>query len=125
MRHPIPLVFRPVGKASRLPHPVIINSVIIDIRLICKRRPCAKYERILLHCLHRFRKIDRHETTGHFPIRFLFSVILGTTEIPKIPRQKLSTPNSPTIVIQIIVDQVCVVSVNSRIFIFLIFRSIS
>ena len=57
-RDPVPFMVLPIGKTRGLANAVVIDTIVVDIRLVRERRPSAEYEGKLLYSFHGLGKVD-------------------------------------------------------------------
>src|SRR5258708_21926328 len=72
---PVPLVVGTVGEAGGLADTIIVDTVVVDVRLVGEGGPGAEHEGELLDRLYRLGEVDRHETAGHLSARFFPRVV--------------------------------------------------
>src|SRR5260370_27265699 len=77
---PVPLVVGTVGKAGGLADTVIVDTVVVDVRLVGEGGPGTEHEGELLDRLYRLGEVDRHEPPRHLRVRFVLGVGLRAPE---------------------------------------------
>ena len=118
-------MIRTMGETGGLADPIVIDAVIGDVRLVGEGGPGAEHEGVLAHGFHRLRKVDRHEPPRHLLVGLFLRVVLLAPEVSKVLGQQFTAPHAAAVVIQIVVHDVGVVGVYTRVFVVLVFRTVA
>src|SRR5712672_1443092 len=122
---PVPLVVGAVRETGGLADAVVVDAVVGDVRLVGERGPGAEHEGVLANGLYRLGEIYRHEPPRNLRVTLLLCVVLLPTEVPQVLREQLAAAHAATVVVQIVVHEVGIVGVHTRVLVVLVLGAVA